>query len=172
MSGLSLKESLFLGFCAVFIVFSRATLRLHLQLPGHAMFFMIFFLMMARGCIRHGLAATLTGFLAGIAALMLGLGKSGPLILANFLLPALSVDAGAGLVSGMFESYFWCGIVAAVASSTKFLVTYAVDLLVGMDRTVILQHASWEAGTALIFGVAGSLFVPVVLRKLKSYGIV
>jgi len=36
---LPLKEALFLGFCAVFILFTRAALRLHLGIPGHAMFF-------------------------------------------------------------------------------------------------------------------------------------
>ena len=33
---LPLKEALFLGFCAVFILFTRAALRLHLGIPGHA----------------------------------------------------------------------------------------------------------------------------------------
>ena len=38
MNRISLKESLFLGFCAVFVLLSRGALRLHLGISGHVMF--------------------------------------------------------------------------------------------------------------------------------------
>ena len=101
LTKLLLKDSLFLGFCAVFIVFSRATMRLHLGIPGHAMFFTIFFLMTARGCVGHLFASTFTGFLAGIIAMVLGLGKSGPLMLLIFIMPGLVID-----LSAFFDSFF------------------------------------------------------------------
>lgn len=172
IKNLSLKDSLFLGFCAVFIIFSRATMRLHLGIPGHAMFFTIFFLMTAKGCVRHPLASTFTGFLAGIMAMVLGLGKSGPLMLLIFIMPGLVIDASVLAVPAALQSFVLSGVVGAVAASTKFIQAYIMDSLVGMDKTVILQHALLDASTAILFGIAGGLFVPPVIRKLKAFGVI
>ena len=168
----SLRESLFMGFCAVFIILTRAALRIHLGIPGHNMFFAVFFLFLARGCTSHRFAATVTGFLAGIMAVILGLGKGGPLILLKFLLPGLAIDIGALLIPMLFGSYLFCGLVAAVAAGTKMLETYIVDYLVGMDADIILQHVLLQTASNMLFGVAGGLLVPSVIRKLKAYGVI
>jgi hypothetical protein len=168
--GLPLKEALFLGFCAVFILFTRAALRLHLGISGHAMFFSLFFLMLARASVNYRLAATFVGFLAGAMAVVLGLGKGGPLIMLKFLLPALVVDLGAALLPAVFQSYLLSGLLAACAAATKFIDTYVVDTLVGMDDAVVLQHAALKALGGVAFGVAGSLLIPPVVRKLRAYG--
>lgn len=168
--GLPLKEALFLGFCAVFILFTRAALRLHLGISGHAMFFSLFFLMLARACVDYRFAATFVGFLAGVMAVVLGLGKGGPLILLKFLLPALVVDLGAALLPTVFQSHLLVGLLAACAAATKFIDTFIVDSLVGMDRAIVLQHAALKALGAVAFGVAGSMLIPSVVRKLQAYG--
>ena len=172
MNRLSLKDCLFLGFCAVFILFSRASMRLHLGIPGHAMFFTVFFLLMARGCVSSRFSATVTSLLAGSAAVVLGLGKGGPLILTKFLLPGLAIDLCAAMLPGMFQSFMLCALVAAVAASTKCLETLIVDRLFGMDRAIILTHVLLEGVYAILFGVAGSLFIPPVIRKLKAYDVI
>jgi hypothetical protein len=172
MSKISLKESLFLGFCAVFVLLSRGALRLHLGISGHAMFSTMFFLLIARGCVPRFFSATITGLFAGVAAMALGMGKGGPLLLMKFVLPALVVDLGAAVLPLMFQSYLLCALVAAIASATKFIDTYVVDLLVSMNQDIILQHAFLEAGPAVLFGVAGGLFVPPVIRRLKAYGVI
>jgi len=63
--GISLQDALYLGFCATFIIITRAALRVHLKIPGHSMFFMMFFLMLGRACVPKRGAATLTGLIAG-----------------------------------------------------------------------------------------------------------
>jgi hypothetical protein len=172
MNKLTLKETLFLGFCAVFILFSRASMRLHLGIPGHAMFFTVYFLLLARGCISARFSATLTGLLAGSAAVILGMGKGGPLILVKFLLPAVAIDIGAAILPGMFQNYILCALVGAVAASTKLLETFVVDKLFGMDQTIILNRILLGAFYTVAFGVAGSLFISPVIRKLKAYGVI
>lgn len=169
---LPLQESLFLGFCAVFILLTRVVLRLHLSISGHVMFFTVLFLMIARGCVSYGFAATFTSLLAGVGAMVLGIGQGGPLLLLKFVLPGLVIDIGAYIFTGMFQSYLLCALVGAVASSTKAIGTFIIDLLVGMDRTIIIQHAVFETAAAVLFGVAGSLFVPQVIKRLKCYGVI
>jgi hypothetical protein len=172
MNRISLKESLFLGFCAVFILLSRAALRLHLGISGHVMFSTMFFLLIARGCVPRYFAATITGLFVGTAAMALGMGKGGPLLLIKFVLPAMVVDIGAMALPFMFQSYLLCALVAATAAATKFIDTYVMDRLVSMNPNIIFQHAFLEAAPAVLFGVAGSLFVPPVIRRLKSYGVI
>lgn len=72
---LALKESLFLGFCAVFILLTRVIFRLHLSISGHVMFFTVLFLMIARGSVAYSFAATFTALLAGVGAMVLGIGR-------------------------------------------------------------------------------------------------
>jgi len=169
---LTLRDSLFIGFCAVFIVIFRMAFRWHLGISGHSMFYTISLLLLARGCVSFPWSATFAGALSGGMALMLGLGKGGPLILAKFLFPALVVDLAALICPLFFGSYVAVALVAALAAATKFFNTALMDWLVGMDTLMILQHALIEAAGAVFFGVAGSLFVPAVLRKLKARGVI
>jgi hypothetical protein len=167
---ISLKDSLFIGFCAVFLLSAKALLRLHLKVPGHSMFFSVFFLLIARGCVKHRLAASFCGLLAGIMGVILGMGKGGPLILIKFLLPALIVDLMAGILPGMFQSILLCVLTGALAASTRMLSTYLIDILAGMAPEVVLQHVWLQGAGNLLFGMAGGIAVPAVLRKLTAYG--
>lgn len=168
---LSLKESLFLGFCAVFILIFRASFRLNLNIPGHAMLFTIFFLMLARACVSYRLSATWTGMIAGVMAMILGMGKGGPLIISKFLLPALVIDLGAFLAPHWHQSYALCLLLAAGAASTRFFSICLVDFLVGMDRVIMIQHALIKSSFGLLFGMAGSLLIPPVVKKLEAFGV-
>lgn len=172
MKNWPLKESLFIGFCAVFLVASRAALRWKLGISGHSMFFIVFFLMLARGCVPLRGAATMTGALAGLMSIILGLGKGGPLLLLKFVLPALVIDLGAWLLPAFFFGYGGCAMVAIAASFSKFIGTAAVDLLMGMDRAIILQHALLESIFAIPFGLLGAMLVPPVLHRLQAFDVI
>jgi hypothetical protein len=169
---LSLKDALFLGFCALFILLTKTGLRLHLKIPGHAMFFTVFFLLIARGCVQHRLAATFSGLLAGLMAMILGMGKGGPLILLKFAFPGLVVDMMAIVVPGLFESVLLCIFTAGLAGATRFVSTVLVDYLTGMDLEILLQHAVIQSAGNIVFAMAGGIAVPTVIHNLKAYGAV
>jgi hypothetical protein len=167
---ISLKDALFIGFCAVFILSFKAILRLHLKIPGHSMFFVVFFLLLARGCVQHRLAASFCGLLAGIMAVILGMGKGGPLILIKFLLPAVVVDLSAMLLPGLLESVLLCMLAGGLAASTRMLSTWLIDSLAGMDPDIIMQHIWLQGAGNILFGIAGAIAVPTVIRKMIAYG--
>ena len=171
MNHLTLKDSLFLGFCAALLIITKAAFRWHLGISGHAMLFTVFFLLLARGCVPFRGAASVTGLMAGIAAAALGMGKGGPLVVAKFLLPALSIDLGALLLPWLFGSFLLCALVGAAAGATKFFGTAVVDLLAGMDPAIVWHHALLEAAAAMVFGAVGALGLPPVLRRLRAYGV-
>ncbi|SDP30155.1 hypothetical protein [Desulforhopalus singaporensis] len=167
---LTLKETLFLGFCSVFIISAKAALRLHLKIPGHAMFFTLFFLMIARGSVPNRLAATFTGLFAGIIAVILGMGKGGPLMVIKFVLPGLVVDLMALVLPGLFESVILCVLAGGLAGATRFFSIWLVDFAMGMDPDIVMQHALIKSTGNILFGMAGGVAVPVVIRKLRAYG--
>lgn len=171
MKQLSLKNALFLGFCAVLILSAKAALRFHLKIPGHSMLFTLFFLLLARGCVRHKLAASFTGLLAGIMTVVLGMGKGGPLVLIKYLLPALMVDGMAAVLgAALFQSMSLCLLTAVLAASTRFISDVVVDTLAGLDWAVLIRHAAIQTISNVLFGAAGALGVPTVIRKLKAFG--
>ncbi len=171
MNRLSLKDALFLGFCAVLILSAKAALRFHLKIPGHSMLFTLFFLLLARGCVHHKLSASFAGLLAGVMAIILGMGKGGPLILIKYLLPAMVVDVMAGVLGAvLFQSMLLCALTAVLAASMRFISDVVVDWLAGMDLVVLIRHATIQTLSNVLFGVVGALGVPAVIRKLKAFG--
>lgn len=168
----TLSEGLWLGFCATFMILTKAIFRLHLHLTGHAMFFTIFFFLLGKGTVRKGWAASFIGLVAGILALLLGMGKDGPLVVAKYVISGLVIDAACALYPRVTESYVGCALVAAAASMSKVLILVIVEMLAGMEGTLIMQHAAIASAMNVLFGVLGSLMVPPILRRLKANGLI
>ncbi|MBN1932962.1 MAG: hypothetical protein JW786_15270 [Desulfobacterales bacterium] len=169
----TLREALYLCFCATFIVITRATLRLHLHITGHAMFFMMFFLILGRGCVPKKGAATFIGLIAGLLSLLLGVGgKQGPLVILKFLFPGFIVDCAGIIYPTLAISYPACAIVGGLASLGRVIIILFIDYLIGMELTIVMQHAVITSSMNTIFGILGSLMVPSVVRRLIAYGLV
>ncbi len=167
-SSFTLREALLLGFCATFVVLTRAALRLHFSLPGHSMFFLMFFLIMARGCVPKIGSSTLVSLISGLICMLLGMTKMGPLILANFILPGIIVDIGAIIYSRIPTSYAACLLVGILASASKAVSGIGMDLLLGMEGRIITQHVVVTTIGSTIFGGLGALLVPSVIRRLQT----
>lgn len=168
-SRFSLKDAIFLGFCATFIVITRAGLRLHLNIPGHAMFFMCFFLLLAVDCVPKMWAATIVGFVAGIVAILLGMGQGGPIMLLKFLFPAIIVDCCRLIYPRLATSYIACAMVGLVAAASRFVTIVVPDLLAGIEWQIIVGHAVVTTAMGMGFGAIGASMVPAIVRRLKAH---
>jgi hypothetical protein len=168
----ALKDAIFLGFCATFIVITRAGLRLHLNIPGHAMFFMCFFLLLAVGCVPKMWAATIVGLIAGLVAVLLGMGQGGPLMLLRFIFPALIVDCARFVYPRLTANFAACAIVGVVAAASRFVTIVVPDLLAGMEWAVIVGHAVTSTLMGMGFGGLGALMVPAIVRRLRAHNLV
>jgi hypothetical protein len=169
---LSLKEALFIGFCAVFAVLLRVAFRLKLHITGHSMLPTVFFLMLARGSVRYRFAAIFAGLLAGSAAMFLGFAKAGPLNIIKYLAVGIVIDVLAWLLPGRFRNVFWSGLTGALAGSTKFLTEFATGYMTSMDPVVNLQRSLLEGAGAALFGLLAGVLLPFVLRRLRAYGVI
>lgn len=168
---LPLNDALFIGFCAGSIIVCKLLFRWHLGINGHAMFFTVALLLLARGCVNYRWSACLTALLAGLMATSIGLGKGGPLIVLKFLFPALVIDLAALVMPLFFFSVTGCVVVAALAGASKFINSWLKGYFLGMDRIVLVQQASIDAFFSLMFACLGALLIPSILRKLKARGI-
>ncbi len=169
---ISLKETLFLGFCAVSIIVSKMAFRWHLGITGHAMFFTVFFLLIASGIVRNRFSASMTGIMVGSMAFAMGMGRSGPLLVIRYLLPGMVIDVFGMVFKEVSFRYRLCFFAGIFAASTTFIITGIVDWLMGMDRVVLVQHAFINSIGNMVFGGLGSLFVPPVMRNLKAHGVI
>ena len=166
-----MREAILLGFCATFIVLTRAGLRLHLHLPGHAMFFLMFFLLLARGCVPKNGAATLVGLITGLVSILLGITGS-PLILIKFLVPALLVDLGAFVYPGFSVSFPACILLGVIATASRALSITGLEWLVGIETEIILQKALLTALRNSLYGGLGAALVPAIIRRLKANNLI
>ena len=164
----TMREALLLGFCATFIVITKATLRMKLGISGHSMFFMVFFLLLGRGCVQKTGAATLVGLLAGALSMALGMGGKGPLKMLNFLLPAFVIDSVGFFLPRLPFIYPLCIVVAFLAGATKGIHSAALEYLAGVPARIVLKKEALESLFGGMFGFLGSLPVPAVLRKLRT----
>lgn len=164
----SLREAMLLGFCATFIVLTRAALRLHFSIPGHSMFFMMFFLLMSRAAVPKLGSSTLVGLISGLVCMLLGMTKMGPLIIANFILPGVIVDIACALFPGALTKWWTCLAIGVIASASKNVSSIGLDLLLGMEREIILQHVLVTTAGSVLFGGLGSLLAPAVIKRLQA----
>jgi len=168
-SKFALRDVIFLGFCATFIVVSRAGLRLHLNIPGHAMFFTMFFLILASGCVPKMWAATIVGFVAGCLLVLLGLGKEGPLMVLKLILPGFIVDCCCLVYPRIAVSSIACAVVGVIGSASRFLTITVTDMLAGIEWTIIMEHALITSLLGMAFGGLGALMVPPIIRRLEAH---
>lgn len=166
----TLRDTLLIGFCAMLLLVGKMALRLNLGIPGHAMFLTIFFLLLPRAVTGRRLAATSTGLAAGLASVLLGMGKGGPLLLLKFLLPALTVDLSFLLFPGHATSLIFCALTGFIAATTRIVGVAVTDYLVGMDMAIIAAHALIKTLGGALFGAAGGLTAAPIIRKLKARG--
>ncbi|GIU25423.1 core component of ECF transporter [Shewanella schlegeliana] len=168
-SPFDLQDALFIGFCATLLVVIKSMMRLKLGLSGHSMFLMTFFYLVCYGAVGRVGAITACGFLAGLVAMMLSVGKGGPLILLKFGLPALAMDIALLLMAGLFSLRWQCiilGLVGCLAWAAK---GWIGNLLAGMSTQVALVQFGISFLQGGVFAIAAALLVPSVLQRLHAH---
>lgn len=168
----TLREGILLGFCATFIILARAGLRLHLHLPGHVMFFTMFFFLLARGCVPKIGSATLVGLIVTLASFLLGMGAKGPAVFVKFLLPALLVDIAGYIFPAFVDSMIACVLVGASSAAIRALTDVWIEWLSGMEEEVILQKTVISASLFALYAGLSALAVPSILRRLRRNGLI
>ncbi|MDD2852795.1 MAG: hypothetical protein PHY09_12970 [Desulfuromonadaceae bacterium] len=168
----TLREGILLGFCATFIILARAGLRLHLHLPGHVMFFTMFFFLLARGCVPKIGSATLVGLIVSLASFLLGMGTKGPIVFVKFLLPALLVDVAGYVFPAFVNSVIACVLVGAVSAAARAFSDTWIEWLSGMEGEIIMQKTIITASLFAFYAGLSAVAVPSIIRRLRRNGLI
>ncbi|MDR3764755.1 MAG: hypothetical protein P4M01_11735 [Acidobacteriota bacterium] len=168
--GFTLREALVTGFSAVGIILAQQFLRIPMHLPGHRLLPLVFFLLLARACIRACWVATLTGFLAGLMSLLFGMGHAGPMQLLSFVIAGLIADIVFRLLPRLTRSVALSAITGAFMGVSWVLVSIVQDRLLGLDFSLAVTHSLLRAGGAMIFGALGGAFATPVARRMQASG--
>ena len=171
MFGFTLQESLFLGFCSLLILSTKLMLRLHLKVPGHSMFFLILFLLLAALCVKKPWSATLAAVMAGLLGMFTGSGKLGPLAVVSYMLPALVIDFFAPFLERHRKNLAAFALAGLLAAAARAPISLVSEWLVGMDLQVLLMSTAIKVGGGMVFGALGALPVPSLLKKLEARGL-
>ncbi|WP_025822913.1 hypothetical protein [Shewanella marina] len=168
----NLKDALFIGFCATLLVVIKGSLRLKLGISGHSMFLMTFFYIICFGVVGRVGAITACGMIAGVMAMILGIGKGGPLILLKFLMPAVAMDIGVLLFAALTPLH-WRFVAIALCGCIAWAVKGLIgDLLLGMSLEVGLTKFLMSLLTGGIFTVMGAWLVVPVIHRLKAHDLI
>lgn len=165
----SLQDALFIGFCATLLVALKSMLRLKLGVAGHSMFLMTFFYLICYGVVGRVGSITACGFLSGLVAMMLSVGKGGPLILMKFGLPALAMDLSMMLFSGLLTLKWRCVVVGLVGCFAWAAKVWVENLLMGMTIQVALVQFGLSMLRGGAFTLLAALMVPPVLNRLRAH---
>lgn len=167
----TLRIHLLMGFCAVALTASRALMRLHLGVTGHAMLVTIFFLLIARGSVRRFGAAAYTGLLAGCLMAVFGVHRSGMTIIPQMVLTGLLLDCAA-LLPAVLDRWPAGAAAGGLAGTSRGLTKLIAALLAGMDPSTALIKAGMSALWNGLFGALGGAAAPVALKRLRAFGVI
>lgn len=166
--GFTLRESVYMTLCAVLMVILRLFFRLNLQITGHSMLLTIFFLLLAKHHVQRTWAGTATAFLAGLLAVIMGLGKAGPLLLPQFVLPGLVVDLLFFFPFFRSKTLFAGILVGGLAAFGRFPGKAFTDAIVGMDLDLAIIQAFIKSLAGVPFGIAGGVLEYFLIRRMSA----
>lgn len=172
MKRFTLTDSLILASLAVLSVAFKAVFRLKLGLTGHSMFMVTLVLLLARGLVPVRGSVVGCGLVSGLLAMVMGIGKGGPLVLLKMLAPALAIEIvcfalpKAPWIRWQAVLVAWAGVMAWIGKGMLEL------WMAGADRAVLATEAGVKAIGGGLFATVAALLVPTLLKRLAHHGMI
>lgn len=172
MNSRSLNDALLLGSLALIFVAVKSVFRFKLGLTGHSMFFLMTTLLLARGLVPVRGSVFYCGLIAGLLAMVLGVGKGGPLVLLKFMMPAIAVELA--LTALPFAPWYRLqAMVVAFAGVLAWTAKGAMELMLASATfEVIVIQVGWKLLGGCVFAALACLMVPTLLRHLAHHQLI
>ncbi|WP_028111358.1 hypothetical protein [Ferrimonas kyonanensis] len=172
MNRFSLSDAILLSGLALLLVSFKAVVRLKLGLTGHSMFLLVLVYLLARGLVPQRGSVLYCGLMTGLLALIMGVGKGGPLVLLKFLLPAMAMEL-ALLLLPMAPWFTAQALLVAAAALTVWVGKGALELwLAGADPALILVQSGWKTLGGGLFSILGACCTPMLLQRLAHHQLI
>ncbi|NYT06546.1 MAG: ECF transporter S component [Methanomicrobiales archaeon] len=168
----SLHEIALLSLCGALVFLLKTALKVPVHLPGNSGILWVLPLIVATAIVQKPGSATYAGFVSGILASFFGTDALHILDLAKYLAMGMAIDLCAAVFSYRVDhpvAGFICG---AAGNLVKMVVNYAVQLLFGIQAAFIVLGIGVSSATHLVFGGIGGIIAALLIRRLKSAGVI
>ena len=163
-------QLILLALLAALIVVAKIALRLPIRTPGHSGIFWMGIIIVAAGLVPKPGATSVVGLTSGVIAAFLGMGDLGAI---NTLLSYTMVGVGADLALLLLrnpENLVVAALVGIFGHMSKFLVKWALGVLLGAPVGLVALGLVWSLVGYIIFGALGGLLGGLTLAALKRAG--
>ncbi|GAA4899351.1 core component of ECF transporter [Ferrimonas pelagia] len=172
MKRFSLADALLLGALALLFVAVKSVFRFKLGLTGHSMFFVMTTFLLARGLVPVRGSVIYCGLMVGLLAMIMGMGKGGPLVLLKFMMPAVALEFALLFLPNAPWRFITAWAVAFVGV-LGWALKGAIEMwLVGAAWELIAVKALWKTGGGTLFAGLACLMVPKLLRHLAHHQLI
>jgi ABC-type thiamin/hydroxymethylpyrimidine transport system permease subunit len=163
-------EWLLLGTFAALLLVARIALHLPIKVPGHSGVVWMALLVVARAAVPKPGAATATGTLAGLVAMLVGVGDRGALAT---LLGSAAAGLGVDAVYGASTRQPWilqCALAGLAGNVAKLAAKIVLEMATGIPAGFVVLGRIPALLTHAVFGIAGGLIGFLVVRALQRAG--
>jgi hypothetical protein len=164
----TLRDVLLVAIVADLIVLAKVFLRVPLHVPGHTGVVVVALFVVGAGLIDRRGAATLIGLLAGLLAVVFGLGTVPLITWVRYVAMGVTVDLGLLFVPDLLERRSALVVVGALASLAKLSAAVLIGLLLELPLGFLFWGLGYAATTHAVFGALGGLLGFYVLRELRK----
>lgn len=165
---LTLRDLLLVAIVADLVVLAKSFMRIPLHVPGHSGVVIVALFVVGAGLIGRRGAATLIGLVAGVLAVVFGLGQVPLITWIRYLAMGLTVDGLLLLMPGALERRAMLLIGGAFVNLAKLCSAVVVGLVLELPLGFLAWGLGYAATTHAVFGAIGGLLGFYLVRELRK----
>ncbi|HOT23887.1 MAG TPA: hypothetical protein PLB30_06530 [Thermoleophilia bacterium] len=165
---LTLRDLLLVAIVADLVVLAKSFMRIPLHVPGHSGVVIVALFVVGAGLIGRRGAATLIGLVAGVLAVVFGLGQVPLITWIKYLAMGVTVDVFLMLIPGALERRSALLVAGAFVNLGKLCSAVAVGLLLELPLGFLAWGLGYAATTHAAFGAVGGLLGFYLVRELRK----
>lgn len=168
IGSLTLRDVLLVAIVADLIVLAKGLMRLPLHVPGHSGVVIVALFVVGAGLIGRRGAATLIGLLAGVLAVLFGLGQVALVTWVKYVAMGATVDIALLVMPGLMGSRIALIVTGVFANMAKLTAAVIVGLLLELPLGFLVWGLGYAATTHAVFGGIGGLLGFYLVRQLRK----
>ncbi len=165
---LTLRDVLLVAIVADLVVLAKGIMRLPLHVPGHSGVVIVALFIVGAGLIDRRGAGTLIGLLAGVLAVLFGLGQVALVTWVKYLGMGATVDVALLVMPGLTGSRAALVVAGAFANVAKLTAAVVIGLLLELPLGFLVWGLGYTATTHAVFGAVGGLLGYYLVRELRK----
>ncbi|GAB7016592.1 ECF transporter S component [Methanogenium cariaci] len=168
----SLNEIALMSICGAMIFVMKIAFKIPVHIPGHSGIFWVIPMIIGISIVRKPGAGIYIGLISGLLASFFGIGALHVFDIFKYLAVGIAADICSMLFVYRFDLIAVGVITGAVANVVKMVVSYSVELLLGVQPFFIIIGIGVSSFSHILFGGLGGLISVYIIRRLTRAGVI